>query len=196
MTIKAADPYQRPICVLLTEVQERVGVPLPARQPLRPTPDRMCWSFEPPKIAGDFCGITWGKHFEIGHLRAWFHRLRRADEAGDVLRGIGERAGADRLAGADQREIRRGSACDLCAAKELIGRRAYAIWENEGRPEGQHERHWEQARQDMSAVTPINETGVVQNESEPGALSALPMGKRSVRHPLLGEPIGGSDARS
>ena len=80
--------------------------------------------------------------------------------------------------------------------EELIGRRAYAIWENEGRPEGQHERHWEQARRDMSPVTPINETGVVQNESEPGALSALPMGKRSVRHPLLGEPIGGSDARS
>jgi hypothetical protein len=80
--------------------------------------------------------------------------------------------------------------------EELIGRRAYAIWENEGRPEGQHERHWEQARQDMSPVTTIDETGVVQAESEQDTLSALPMEKQSMRHPPLGEPLGGSDARS
>ncbi|PLU57684.1 hypothetical protein BMJ22_33635 [Sinorhizobium medicae] len=29
--------------------------------------------------------------------------------------------------------------------EELIRRRAYVIWEQEGRPDGQHERHWEQA---------------------------------------------------
>ncbi|WEX75665.1 DUF2934 domain-containing protein [Sinorhizobium numidicum] len=28
-------------------------------------------------------------------------------------------------------------------------RRAYAIWEQEGRPEGQHARHWEQASREM-----------------------------------------------
>jgi hypothetical protein len=65
--------------------------------------------------------------------------------------------------------------------EELIGRRAHTIWENEGRPEGQHEPHWEQARQDMSPVTTINETGVVQAEREQDALSALPMDKQRCR---------------
>lgn len=27
-------------------------------------------------------------------------------------------------------------------AKERIPSRAYQIWENEGRPEGEHQRHW------------------------------------------------------
>jgi hypothetical protein len=48
----------------------------------------------------------------------------------------------------------------------LIGRRAYAIWENEGRPEGQHERHWEQARRDMIPATPIGDTGAEPRKSE------------------------------
>ncbi|WP_085027089.1 DUF2934 domain-containing protein [Ensifer aridi] len=38
--------------------------------------------------------------------------------------------------------------------EELIRRRAYAIWEQEGRPEGQHERHWEQASREMQGVPP------------------------------------------
>ncbi|ASY65550.1 Cell division protein FtsW (plasmid) [Sinorhizobium sojae CCBAU 05684] len=33
--------------------------------------------------------------------------------------------------------------------EELIKRRAYAIWEQEGRPDGQHLRHWEQAFREM-----------------------------------------------
>ncbi|MDK1374375.1 MULTISPECIES: DUF2934 domain-containing protein [unclassified Sinorhizobium] len=33
--------------------------------------------------------------------------------------------------------------------EELIRRRAYAIWEREGRPEGQDRRHWEQASREM-----------------------------------------------
>ncbi|KQY77013.1 hypothetical protein ASD52_23785 [Ensifer sp. Root142] len=32
---------------------------------------------------------------------------------------------------------------------EIIRRRAYAIWENEGRPEGQERRHWEQAAREI-----------------------------------------------
>ncbi|KSV85785.1 DUF2934 domain-containing protein [Sinorhizobium sp. GL28] len=34
--------------------------------------------------------------------------------------------------------------------EELIRRRAYAIWESEGRPEGQDERHWEQASRELA----------------------------------------------
>ncbi|MBK5570885.1 MAG: DUF2934 domain-containing protein [Ensifer sp. SSB1] len=34
--------------------------------------------------------------------------------------------------------------------QELIRRRAYAIWESEGRPEGQDQRHWEQACRELA----------------------------------------------
>jgi hypothetical protein len=33
---------------------------------------------------------------------------------------------------------------------EQIRRRAQEIWEAEGRPEGQHDRHWQQAEQELS----------------------------------------------
>jgi hypothetical protein len=29
--------------------------------------------------------------------------------------------------------------------KQVVERRAYAIWENEGRPDGRHLEHWQQA---------------------------------------------------
>ncbi|MDX0439903.1 DUF2934 domain-containing protein [Sinorhizobium medicae] len=38
--------------------------------------------------------------------------------------------------------------------EELIRRRAYVIWEHEGRPDGQHERHWEQAAREMQGSEP------------------------------------------
>lgn len=47
---------------------------------------------------------------------------------------------------------------------ELIRRRAYAIWENEGRPEGQDQRHWAQASREMGGLRPDP-----ASESEPGA---------------------------
>ena len=42
--------------------------------------------------------------------------------------------------------------------EELVRRRAYAIWEQEGRPDGQHERHWEQAAREMQGegIPPSN----------------------------------------
>jgi hypothetical protein len=35
--------------------------------------------------------------------------------------------------------------------QERIRRRAHEIWEREGRPEGRHEEHWTQARQEIEA---------------------------------------------
>ncbi|ASY66089.1 Cell division protein FtsW (plasmid) [Sinorhizobium sojae CCBAU 05684] len=54
--------------------------------------------------------------------------------------------------------------------EELIRRRAYAIWENEGRPDGQDKRHWEQASREMArgnGPDPMEET-----EGTTGALNA------------------------
>ncbi len=35
--------------------------------------------------------------------------------------------------------------------EDRIRRRAHAIWEREGRPEGRHQEHWEQARREIEA---------------------------------------------
>lgn len=36
--------------------------------------------------------------------------------------------------------------------KELIQRRAYAIWESEGRPDGRHDDHWRRAAEEMHGL--------------------------------------------
>ncbi|OHV79828.1 DUF2934 domain-containing protein [Ensifer sp. LCM 4579] len=48
--------------------------------------------------------------------------------------------------------------------EELIRRRAYAIWEQEGCPEGQHMRHWEQAFREM-----LGQNGSAPNLGNGGA---------------------------
>ncbi len=35
--------------------------------------------------------------------------------------------------------------------EDLIQRRAYELWEAAGRPEGQHQEHWDQARREVQA---------------------------------------------
>jgi hypothetical protein len=35
---------------------------------------------------------------------------------------------------------------------EHVRRRAYAIWEQQGRPDGQHEGHWRQAHAEMHGL--------------------------------------------
>ena len=38
--------------------------------------------------------------------------------------------------------------------EEKVKSRAYAIWEDEGRPEGKHLEHWERARREAGASKP------------------------------------------
>jgi hypothetical protein len=35
--------------------------------------------------------------------------------------------------------------------EERVRKRAYEIWEKAGRPDGQHDAHWEQARREIEA---------------------------------------------
>lgn len=37
-----------------------------------------------------------------------------------------------------------------------IARRAYALWEHEGRPEGEHERHWREAEKQLTNLPPAS----------------------------------------
>lgn len=40
--------------------------------------------------------------------------------------------------------------------QEAIRLRAYQIWESKGRPEGEHESHWEQALKELGLVEPYD----------------------------------------
>lgn len=42
---------------------------------------------------------------------------------------------------------------------ELIQRRAYAIWESEGRPEGMHDDHWRRAAEEMHGLEDLPAKG-------------------------------------
>ncbi|MDK1385335.1 DUF2934 domain-containing protein [Sinorhizobium sp. 8-89] len=56
--------------------------------------------------------------------------------------------------------------------EELIRRRAYAIWEKEGRPEGQDQRHWEQASREMQREENRSSTGEKQDLETEGTTHA------------------------
>lgn len=47
----------------------------------------------------------------------------------------------------------------LNLTEEAIAARAYEIWEERGRPEGQAEAHWYEARAELSEVEVIDLTG-------------------------------------
>lgn len=49
---------------------------------------------------------------------------------------------------ASAKEARSGSTAD---AEEVVRARAYAIWEDEGRPEGRHLDHWRRASDEVAA---------------------------------------------
>ncbi|HEY0835645.1 MAG TPA: DUF2934 domain-containing protein [Azospirillum sp.] len=48
----------------------------------------------------------------------------------------------------------------------VIRERAYAIWEREGRPEGRHGEHWEQACRELSAEATVG--GATPDTNPPG----------------------------
>lgn len=49
--------------------------------------------------------------------------------------------------------------------EERIETRAHEIWEREGRPEGEHERHWHQAAREIEEEDASSHTGA----TEPGS---------------------------
>lgn len=67
---------------------------------------------------------------------------------------------------------------------EQIRRRAYEKWENEGRPEGEHERHWDEAVRELGdgrdlpqTSSPAHHSGVKVPEGNAQTTSeAIPSG--------------------
>ncbi|TCL95969.1 hypothetical protein C8J38_101320 [Rhizobium sp. PP-WC-2G-219] len=51
--------------------------------------------------------------------------------------------------------------------EDLIKKRAYALWESEGRPEGRHDEHWGQAYQELANVENTSVLGEPEDEAAP-----------------------------
>jgi hypothetical protein len=56
--------------------------------------------------------------------------------------------------------------------EERVRQRAHKIWEKAGRPDGQHDSHWEQARREIEA-----------EESEPRAIDAPDDAAKTAKEP-------------
>ncbi|MGV3552714.1 DUF2934 domain-containing protein [Rhizobium sp.] len=54
---------------------------------------------------------------------------------------------------------------------DLIQRRAYAIWEREGRPDGKHDEHWRRAAEEMHGLEDLP-----QKDSKPAHVA--PAGRK------------------
>lgn len=67
-------------------------------------------------------------------------------------------------------------------AEARISQRAYALWENAGRPEGQHEAHWYEAAQQLAAE---DEGGSrLQGMPDPSAAGAAQGTRGGAKTPL------------
>jgi hypothetical protein len=49
---------------------------------------------------------------------------------------------------------------------DAIRLRAYALWERDGRPDGQHETHWKQALAELGLLDPAEAMGVKPNGAQ------------------------------
>ena len=75
---------------------------------------------------------------------------------------------------------------------DSVSRRAYEIWENEGRPEGCDLRHWLQAEQELAATRPNNET---RSENAAPMPTAANPGTGSNPSPVQGARAAGAASR-
>ena len=55
---------------------------------------------------------------------------------------------------------------------QLIAARAYQLWEEEGRPHGAHERHWDQAAREVMAAGPVKSKARVAAKRKTMAVKA------------------------
>ena len=69
--------------------------------------------------------------------------------------------------------------------EDRVRERAYQLWEKEGRPEGQHLRHWRRAEEELQGRSPAegNERASDEIEETEGATRALDMSVAAPTNP-------------
>lgn len=68
--------------------------------------------------------------------------------------------------------------------EEQIRARAHQIWEEEGRPQGREQEHWEKAAREMEGHQAFNEGAFAGIGSEPQPGDKLPDGGRANEHDI------------
>lgn len=58
---------------------------------------------------------------------------------------------------ADQDIMNSSAPTPAPASHDEIARRAHALWEERGRPEGEHDRHWQEAEQQLRDLPPARQ---------------------------------------
>lgn len=78
----------------------------------------------------------------------------------------------------------------MSADERRIGEFAYQIWETEGKPEGQHERHWEMASKLVDAEARSEPQPLVppQRISKPSTVTLAEMEAEAEKPALLKKP--------
>lgn len=76
--------------------------------------------------------------------------------------------------------------------EEQIRARAHQIWEEEGRPEGREQEHWNRAAREMEGYRATEEGVFTGVESEPQPGDPMPTGGRANTHDI---GTGGVDTR-
>ena len=76
---------------------------------------------------------------------------------------------------------------------DLIKKRAYALWEAEGRPEGRHDTHWDQALRELSDGDDTAVLGKPESETPP-ADGPSPAAEPDKSAPALSVLEGGAAA--
>jgi hypothetical protein len=79
--------------------------------------------------------------------------------------------------------------------EERIRTRAHEIWEREGRPEGDHERHWQQAMREIEEEDAVGQTGPAESGLDAdlgggGLTSGRRAGRTGSRSAEKGAPPG------
>ncbi|KQS65355.1 hypothetical protein ASG39_08930 [Rhizobium sp. Leaf371] len=69
--------------------------------------------------------------------------------------------------------------------EDLIKKRAYALWESEGRPEGRHDEHWSKAHQEHATAENTSVLGEPDSPEEPqrSEKNAAPVDKPAKAEP-------------
>lgn len=72
--------------------------------------------------------------------------------------------------------------------QDSVRERAYQLWEEEGHPEGQHERHWRDAEDELA-----DKTSVEDNNEAAGQVTESDDGSKAPKSPIPSPPIASPD---
>ena len=79
--------------------------------------------------------------------------------------------------------------------QELIRKKAYAIWETEGRPQGQDERHWRQAEEEVETPASTGKPAARKVAAAKPAVQKTTAQQPAAQQTATKQPVGKQPAK-